>query len=180
MLPQREAHTNATIFNVDPVRRLHQRGIRTFWQSCGIKFYISTLVNSNRICFKLNEKINQIEKQPNGTWTAVCQHGQYECYGNIIQACALEEFKNDTDKAMEYVHCSVNYNIKYPFNTTVCIYLYLSSIQVNANRTNIIINYFYTFISALNESKMIQKVSKGFTNAEQQIKVTNCWLNMAI
>ncbi|XP_065217551.1 GILT-like protein 1 [Planococcus citri] len=59
-----------------------------------------------------------IEKLPNGTWKADCQHGQYECYGNIIQACALDEFKNDSNKAVEFVHCSVSYNSKYPFNTT--------------------------------------------------------------
>ncbi|XP_076331198.1 gamma-interferon-inducible lysosomal thiol reductase-like isoform X2 [Tachypleus tridentatus] len=48
------------------------------------------------------------EKQlKNGTWVFQCQHGREECYGNLVQTCAVC-LLNNTDLSLPFVHCAMS------------------------------------------------------------------------
>ncbi|KAK7086827.1 Microfibrillar-associated protein 1 [Halocaridina rubra] len=40
----------------------------------------------------------------NGGWTFTCQHGDGECFGNMVHACA-KHYINDINVEMEFVNC---------------------------------------------------------------------------
>ncbi|MCE2196798.1 hypothetical protein GQ599_09690, partial [Streptococcus thermophilus] len=43
-------------------------------------------------------------EQDGDGWTFTCQHGDGECHGNMIHACAKDHFK-DINIEMEFVNC---------------------------------------------------------------------------
>ncbi|KAK6167363.1 hypothetical protein SNE40_021410 [Patella caerulea] len=47
---------------------------------------------------------NASEKKANGSYTFRCQHGANECYGNVIEACAIKYLK-DFDAYFPYIYC---------------------------------------------------------------------------
>ena len=49
---------------------------------------------------------NAQENLVNSKWQFDCQHGENECYGNTIQACAIKKF--DMKKSNEFMICSYN------------------------------------------------------------------------
>ncbi|KAK6167336.1 hypothetical protein SNE40_021392 [Patella caerulea] len=44
------------------------------------------------------------KKEANGSYTFTCQHGINECYGNVIQACAIKHI-NDFDVYSQFIFC---------------------------------------------------------------------------
>jgi interferon gamma-inducible protein 30 len=49
---------------------------------------------------------NAQEKLVSSKWEFNCQHGENECYGNTIQACAIKKF--DRKKSNDFLICSYN------------------------------------------------------------------------
>uniref|UniRef100_A0A1W7RAG1 Gamma-interferon-inducible lysosomal thiol reductase n=1 Tax=Hadrurus spadix TaxID=141984 RepID=A0A1W7RAG1_9SCOR len=45
----------------------------------------------------------------NGTYAFSCQHGPNECYGNLVQTCAIN-LLNDTSKSLPFVNCMESYS----------------------------------------------------------------------
>jgi len=43
---------------------------------------------------------------PNGTYTFVCQHGEAECYGNRVHACAISQLQPEISAA--FVNCTMS------------------------------------------------------------------------
>jgi len=41
----------------------------------------------------------------NGGWDFACQHGPYECTGNLYQACLINALKNDNALLVEVINC---------------------------------------------------------------------------
>ncbi|GLV31948.1 Gamma-interferon-inducible lysosomal thiol reductase 1 [Carabus blaptoides fortunei] len=50
-----------------------------------------------------------IQNQENGKWVFQCQHGARECYGNKMQACALQQDVGD-EKKIAFVDCVMRQN----------------------------------------------------------------------
>lgn len=46
----------------------------------------------------------QESKNPDGTWNFSCQHGESECLGNMIEACAMK-YHNSTSDWFPFVNC---------------------------------------------------------------------------
>ncbi|XP_013773428.1 GILT-like protein 1 [Limulus polyphemus] len=42
-----------------------------------------------------------------GTWFFSCQHGENECYGNLVQTCAIQ-LLNNTDQSLSFIHCAMS------------------------------------------------------------------------
>lgn len=77
-----------------------------------IKFYINqlypTMENAN---LSMNVELQLVpygkstqEKLENGTWTFQCHHGERECYGNKVQACALQLMPSKNER-LKYLNC---------------------------------------------------------------------------
>ena len=63
-----------------------------------------SLSSSVKIRHSLTTFTFQFEPTTEGGWTFECQHGPSECYGNLIQACALDRIATQDLKA-EYATC---------------------------------------------------------------------------
>lgn len=50
-------------------------------------------------------------KKPDGSWSFKCQHGGSECFGNLIEACAIHTY-NDTSKWFPYINCIEGSKVK--------------------------------------------------------------------
>lgn len=91
-----------------------------------IKFFTEQLTPTYR---DLNRDVNldlqlipfgksQIHQQPDNRVTMECRHGPNECYGQKIQACAIENLKGNQQRLIEFVDClmmsSKDKNLPYP------------------------------------------------------------------
>ncbi|XP_063391287.1 GILT-like protein 2 [Cydia fagiglandana] len=59
------------------------------------------------INLKLYPYGNADRKDENGKTVIICQHGEKECYGNKLHACAIDQLK-DIQKAAYYITCMMN------------------------------------------------------------------------
>lgn len=60
------------------------------------------------------------EKLENGSWAFTCHHGERECYGNKVQACALDLLTSKNER-LKYMNCLLktmldNRGAVYPIN----------------------------------------------------------------
>ncbi|XP_063241951.1 GILT-like protein 1 isoform X2 [Bacillus rossius redtenbacheri] len=46
-------------------------------------------------------------RSADGRWSFSCQHGDTECRGNEVQACALRQLRNSSSQRVEFVHCAM-------------------------------------------------------------------------
>ncbi|XP_046864057.1 gamma-interferon-inducible lysosomal thiol reductase-like [Xenia sp. Carnegie-2017] len=47
---------------------------------------------------------NAIEKKNDSKWKFMCQHGEEECYGNLIETCAIH-YNQNASVFMPFIHC---------------------------------------------------------------------------
>lgn len=76
-----------------------------------IRFYINQLYPTMQT--KLSESIDLSlvpygksthHKADNGTWLFECHHGERECYGNKVHACAIEKIPSKNER-LKYLNC---------------------------------------------------------------------------
>lgn len=61
----------------------------------------------NKLC--LTENIDQFQSISYGDEGFECQHGSAECLGNMVQDCALDQLKKESDKKkLAYVACEMH------------------------------------------------------------------------
>lgn len=93
-----------------------------------IKFYINQLFPVMQVAnLSTHIDLNLVvygksthEKLENGSWAFTCHHGERECYGNKVQACAMSEMTSKNER-LAYLNCLLkgmlaNRNIVYPTN----------------------------------------------------------------
>jgi len=78
-------------------------GCRGVWQQQLFPTY-QALASSGIVEFEIVPYGNAQERQSGNKWQFYCQHGQAECYGNLIESCALHYYP-EASQHIPFLHC---------------------------------------------------------------------------